>query len=118
MSGTGGLKTVTGGSFPASIWSAFMKDALKKKPVAEFPAPPENALTPIECPDFIETDLEEIPFGCPIPEIVTEFGPENTGSDPVVTDSNQPVVPEPTATNEFGPEPAPTDEPVDEGRPD
>lgn len=118
MSGTGGLKTVTGGSFPASIWSAFMKDALKKKPVAEFPAPPENALTPIECPDFIETDLEEIPFGCPIPEIVNEFGPENTGSDPVVTDSNQPVVPEPTATNEFGPEPAPTDEPVDEGRPD
>ena len=118
MSGTGGLKTVTGGSFPASIWSAFMKDALKKKPVADFPAPPENALTPIECPDFIETDLEEIPFGCPIPEIVNEFGPENTGSDPVVTDSNQPVVPEPTATNEFGPEPAPTDEPVDEGRPD
>ena len=107
-----------------------MKDALKKKPVADFPAPPENALTPIECPDFIETDLEEIPFGCPIPEIVNEFGPENTGSDPVVTDSNQPVVPEPTATNEFGPEPAPTatnefgpepaptDEPVDEGRPD
>lgn len=113
MSGTGGLTTVTGGSFPAAIWTAFMKDALKKEPVMEFPAPPESVFTPIECPDFIETDLEEIPFGCPIPEIINEFGPENTGSDPATVDSNQPAEP----TNEFGPEPDLTDQPIDEGRP-
>ncbi len=113
MSGTGGLSTVTGGSFPAAIWSAFMKDSLKNEPVVDFPAPPDSALTPIECPDFIETDLEELPYGCPIPEVVNEFGPENTGSDPAI------VEPIPTAapTDEFGPEPAPTDQPIDEGRP-
>ncbi len=113
MSGTGGLSTVTGGSFPAAIWSAFMIDALKKEPIVDFPAPPDSALTPIECPDFIETDLEELPYGCPIPEVVNEFGPENTVSDPAT------VEPTPTAapTDEFGPEPAPTDQPIDEGRP-
>jgi membrane peptidoglycan carboxypeptidase len=113
MSGTGGLATVTGGSFPGSIWTAFMKDALKKEPVMDFPAPPDNVFTPVECPDFIETDLEEIPFGCPIPEVVNEFGPENTGSDPATVDSNQTETP----TNEFGPDAPPTDQLVDEGRP-
>ncbi len=113
MSGTGGLSTVTGGSFPAAIWSAFMIDALKKEPVIDFPAPPDSALTPIECPDFIETDLEELPYGCPIPEVVNEFGPENTGSDPATVDP----IPTAAPTDEFGPEPAPTDQPIDEGRP-
>lgn len=123
MAGTGGLRTVTGGSFPASIWTAFMKDSLKKDPVVDFQSPPDEALTPIECPDFIETDLEEIPYGCPIPEVVNEFGPENTGSDPAGTD---PAVADPgpvdsaspeQPVNEFDPEPAPTDQPIDEGRP-
>ena len=121
MSGTGGLSTVTGGSFPAAIWTAFMKDALKKEPVADFPAPPDSAFTPVKCPDFIETDLSEIPFGCPIPEVVNEFGPDPAAPVPVPVDPAQ--TPEPTAeptaepTNEFGPEPAPTDQPMDEGRP-
>jgi len=113
MSGTGGLTTVTGGSFPGSIWTAFMKDALKKEPVMDFPAPPDNVFTPIECPDFIETDVEEIPFGCPIPEVINEFGPENTGSDPAAVDSNETETP----TNEFGPDAPPTDQLIDEGTP-
>jgi membrane peptidoglycan carboxypeptidase len=117
MSGTGGLTTVTGGSFPAAIWTAFMKDALKKEPVVDFPAPPDSAFTPVKCPDFIETDLSEIPFGCPIPEVVNEFGPDPAAPVPVPVDPAQ--TPEPTTepTNEFGPEPAPTDQPIDEGRP-
>ncbi len=113
MSGTGGLTTVTGGSFPAAIWTAFMKGALKSEPVMEFPAPPENVFTPVECPDFIETDLEEIPYGCPIPEVINEFGPETTGSDPAVVDSNESADP----LNEFGPDAPPTDQLIDEGSP-
>jgi membrane peptidoglycan carboxypeptidase len=113
MAGTGGLSTVTGGSFPAAIWTAFMRDALKKEPVMDFPAPPENVYTPVECPDFIETDLEEIPFGCPIPEVLNEFGPETTGSDPAAVDSNELNEP----ANEFGPDAPPTDPLSDEGRP-
>jgi membrane peptidoglycan carboxypeptidase len=39
LNGIGGLTSVTGGSFPARIWTAFMKGALKDQPVMEFPAP-------------------------------------------------------------------------------
>lgn len=39
LNGIGGLTSVTGGSFPARIWTAFMKGALKNEPVLDFPAP-------------------------------------------------------------------------------
>jgi membrane peptidoglycan carboxypeptidase len=39
MSGVGGMRTVTGGSFPARIWTAFMKGALQGQPVEQFVAP-------------------------------------------------------------------------------
>jgi len=39
LKGIGGLTSVTGGSFPARIWTAFMKGALRGEPVLDFPAP-------------------------------------------------------------------------------
>ena len=39
LHGIGGLTSVTGGSFPARIWTAFMKGALKGEPIMDFPAP-------------------------------------------------------------------------------
>ena len=39
LNGIGGLTSVTGGTFPARIWTAFMKGALKGEPVMDFPAP-------------------------------------------------------------------------------
>jgi membrane peptidoglycan carboxypeptidase len=39
LNGIGGLTSVTGGSFPARIWTAFMKGALRDEPVIEFPQP-------------------------------------------------------------------------------
>jgi membrane peptidoglycan carboxypeptidase len=39
LNGIGGLTSVTGGTFPARIWTAFMKGALKEEPVMEFPQP-------------------------------------------------------------------------------
>ena len=39
LNGIGGLNSVTGGTFPAKIWTAFMKGALAKQPVLNFPAP-------------------------------------------------------------------------------
>jgi len=127
MSGTGGLQTVTGGSFPAAIWTAFMRDALKNDPIVEFVPPPADALVPIECPDFIEADLEDIPFGCPVPEIINEFGPEEgmgSGPDPFETEPVDPAPVDPALPvepdNEFGPDPATgfEDPTVDEGRPE
>lgn len=37
--GTGGMSSVTGGSFPARIWTAFMRGALTGLPVETFPMP-------------------------------------------------------------------------------
>jgi membrane peptidoglycan carboxypeptidase len=49
LKGVGGLATVTGGSFPARIWTAFMQGALKGEPVLNFPAPANiGGLDPIE----------------------------------------------------------------------
>jgi membrane peptidoglycan carboxypeptidase len=49
LNGIGGLTSVTGGSFPARIWTAFMKGALKGEPVMTFPAPANvGGLEPIE----------------------------------------------------------------------
>jgi membrane peptidoglycan carboxypeptidase len=39
LNGIGGLTSVTGGTFPARIWTAFMKGALKGEPKMSFPAP-------------------------------------------------------------------------------
>jgi len=39
LNGIGGLNSVTGGTFPAKIWTAFMKGALSGDPVLSFPAP-------------------------------------------------------------------------------
>ena len=39
LNGIGGLTSVTGGTFPATIWTGFMKGALKGQPIMDFPAP-------------------------------------------------------------------------------
>jgi membrane peptidoglycan carboxypeptidase len=39
LNGIGGMTSVTGGSFPARIWTQFMKGALKGEPIMDFPAP-------------------------------------------------------------------------------
>ena len=74
MSGVGGLESVTGGSFPAAIWTAFMRGALEGLPTVEFPAPDEALVSGAgRCPSVMPAD-GVIPEGCPVPEIA-EFGP-------------------------------------------
>ncbi len=129
LSGTGGLATVTGGSFPAAIWTAFMTGALDGLDAVDFPEPPEGVDEPLDCPVEFTPDVTEIPAGCPTPEVITEFGPTEGAvppSDPAVEvaptdipplESETPGAPTPTT---FAPEPTPTPppvEPVDEGRP-
>ncbi len=57
LNGIGGLTSVTGGSFPARIWNAYMKVALKDQPVEEF-APPTYI-----------GGTEQIPIPNPVPTI-------------------------------------------------
>ena len=48
LNGIGGLTSVTGGTFPARIWTAFMKGALKGQEIMDFPAPSSiGGLAPI-----------------------------------------------------------------------
>jgi membrane peptidoglycan carboxypeptidase len=56
LNGIGGLNSVTGGSFPARIWNAYMKAALKGQPVLEF-LPPTNigGVDPTPIPNPIPT---------------------------------------------------------------
>jgi membrane carboxypeptidase/penicillin-binding protein len=39
LEGTGGLSSVTGGSFPAQMWTSYMQGALEGQPVEEFAFP-------------------------------------------------------------------------------
>jgi len=49
LNGIGGLTSVTGGTFPARIWTQFMKGALRGEPILNFPAPANiGGLDPIE----------------------------------------------------------------------
>ena len=49
LNGIGGLTSVTGGTFPARIWTAFMQGALKGQPIMSFPAPANvGGLEPVE----------------------------------------------------------------------
>jgi len=69
LNGIGGLSSVTGGTFPARIWTAFMKAALKGQPVLSFP-PPANigGLEPIVMTSSEEPQAEvsEEPQSIPV----------------------------------------------------
>jgi membrane peptidoglycan carboxypeptidase len=56
LNGIGGLNSVTGGSFPARIWNAYMKAALKGQPELDF-APPSHigGMDPVTLPDPVPT---------------------------------------------------------------
>lgn len=86
LSGTGGMNSVTGGSFPARIWTAFMKAALEGSPVQQF------------------TDPTTLPTATPTPSPTT--------SSPTATPTPS-STPTPTATDT--PTPTPTDTPTPTG---
>ena len=126
MAGTGGMRTVTGGSFPASIWSAFMMSTLEGQPVVAFPEPPQSAKVGSNCPMVMPED-GIVPIGCPTPEVV-EFGPVEPTDLPVPTETPNDPLDDPEMFDpndggiiEDGPPdvggPAIPPEPVNEARP-
>jgi membrane peptidoglycan carboxypeptidase len=126
MAGTGGLETVTGGSFPASIWTAFMKAALQGEPEVDFPAVPKAALRAMDCPSFSQAGVD-VPLGCPTAPPVPEFGPDPT-TTPTAAPTDAPTLPSdnpsgPVISNQTpgAPTPTPTTtppaEPTEEARP-
>lgn len=86
LSGTGGLKTVTGGSFPTAIWTAYMKGALKNAPVSQFPAAPDSINDRWNCADLTASNGGTPPLGCPNASAM-EFAPgtDEAGNPDAVT---------------------------------
>jgi len=105
LSGTGGMRNVTGGSFPARMWSFYMREALKDSPVQEFVA--RSNIGEIVETDPIEEELvqelAEVPLA-PVPEpepepIPTPTETEIATSTPTPTETpisnEEPEIPEP-----------------------
>jgi membrane peptidoglycan carboxypeptidase len=99
LQGVLGLSEVTGGSFPARMWKAFMDGALEGKPVEKFPPPantgvratPSASPTPTATPTATSTPS-------PRPTILPTVKPSKSG-DPLPT---------PTITLSPDPSTAPT----------
>jgi membrane peptidoglycan carboxypeptidase len=112
LAGTGGLRSVTGGSFPALMWTYFMKEASKDLPKLDFPPPP--GVLPINtAPPIINPEDETIPeiivvptptpTPTPIPTITITVTPTPTPTPtPTVTIT---VTPTPTETSSATPSP-------------
>ncbi|MGW0825459.1 transglycosylase domain-containing protein [Streptomyces sp. NPDC002845] len=112
MYGTGGEETIHGASFPSRIWHAYMEEALKGQPAEKFPEPkpigevindepdptptptptpsesPEESIEPSPTPS--ETKVEPSPSETEICN--NPFNPncEDTGTDPVETETSAP----------------------------
>lgn len=110
LAGTGGLRSVTGGSFPALMWTYFMKEASKDLPKLDFPPPPGvlpiNTAPPITNPEdetIPEIVVAPTPTPTPIPTITITITPTPTPTPtPTVTIT---VTPTPTETSSATPSP-------------
>lgn len=73
LSGTGGMRTVTGGSFPARIFTAFMRGALEGIPAKQFGALPANApngATPTGTPIYTGIDPALVGQQVTVPSLI------------------------------------------------
>jgi len=81
LNGIGGLNSVTGGSFPARIWNAYMKAALKDVPIVPFPDPAYiggTDLAPIADPVPTLPPLPPSPSPTPTKKTITKASPTPT----------------------------------------
>jgi len=102
LTGIGGLNSITGGTFPARIWNAYMRKALAEYPVSFFPrpafvggtrniyidvakptpTPTRSKITPRPDPTFFKPK--------PVPMISINPKPINSGK-PLPSNTNKPV---------------------------
>jgi membrane peptidoglycan carboxypeptidase len=95
MSGVGGMRSVTGGSFPARIWTAFMKAALDGQPVETF-VEPANLPTATPTPSPSVT-VSPTTSPSATPSATTSPSPSASPSD-TTTPSPTPTSPSPSAS--------------------
>jgi len=96
LHGIGGLNSVTGGSFPARIWTAFMRGALKGQPVLQFPPPVYISGTQ---PTPVALFINGVPVSAPIPGATPTPTPTPTPTlIPTPTDTLPPATTPPATT--------------------
>jgi penicillin-binding protein 1A len=92
-------RSVTGGSFPATIWQRFMQAALDGREVEEFPEPPEDLdrqRTPVVRADTVpdpepETEVEETTTtGIESGSTTTSSGPADTSTTTIAPTTTVP----------------------------
>lgn len=86
LSGTGGMDTVTGGSYPARIWTAFMKAALADTPVSKFPPLPSGQ------PNGAKPTASPSPSASPSPTVIVSPSGEPSQPNPQPTPAVVPDV--------------------------
>ncbi len=91
LSGTGGLSSVTGGSFPGQIWTAYMSQAMADLPVEEF-VDPETIYQDNNLDTFQPTEPTDQPSQSPT-DIPT---PTPTETTPTPEPTPTPTPPTPT----------------------
>jgi membrane peptidoglycan carboxypeptidase len=105
LAGTGGMKSVTGGSFPALMWTAYMKAAHVGLPVLEF-APSPGVIPINTAPAIPDPDETLIPIVVPTPTITPTPTPTPTVT---ITETPTPTpTPTVTVTVTATPTPSPT----------
>jgi membrane peptidoglycan carboxypeptidase len=128
LEGTGGLSSVTGGSFPAQMWTSYMQGALEGQPVEEFAFPsswvdggvtstlsPSPTATASASPEPTLAPTEEVTGEAtqtPEPVETTEVPeqPSEIPITPAAAEATTRVVPEPSGVAATG-SPAPTGSP-------
>ena len=98
MNGVGGLSRVNGGSFPATIWTDYMKVAVKKMPKVAFPKPPAALISPsptasvtVSPSPSTSPSASSSPSGSPSPS--TSSSPLPSGSPSPSTPPSPPIAP-------------------------
>lgn len=88
LSGTGDMTTVTGGSFPARIWTAYMKAALQGLPIKKFaslPAGVPNGANPTDSPS-----ASPVPTTTPSPSASASVSTPSATTTPTITTTTVP----------------------------
>jgi membrane peptidoglycan carboxypeptidase len=111
---------VTGGSLPARVWTAYMRDVLKGEPVKDFPEPvfggrtlnaaPSPTATPSRTPSESSSSSSEPPSPTPTPT-PTESEPEPSPTEPTPTPSATEPDPTPFPSPPGFPRPKPRPSP-------
>ncbi|MGL4174135.1 MAG: transglycosylase domain-containing protein [Actinomycetota bacterium] len=116
LSGFGGLERVTGGSYPAQVWTAFMKGAMEGQEIVDFPEPvfggqpnklpePEPSKEPTKSASSTKT-----PSTPPTKSVSPTPVKPTKSATPTEPGSPQPSVPTPSNSN-GGPQSSPPNQP-------